>query len=449
MNSSMFRNRLNWRILTTAVLALAIVAMIGPNAANALLSEQPDEGDPGGMELYFEAYAKEFKVSIAEAERRYDRLPELKALMREIVAAEDGRIAGWGTVHEPQFGGWVYLVGDDPPTAATAAIQRQNADIFIDFGADYTLAELQDAMTQRSTWESIPESMRERIAHTDIDIKANALVVAIDKNIAPVDPSGDGQGGPDTIEAIEALPLPDAAKALEMLLEAETGLPFAVVVDSRGTPDDSVYGGELLVLQSGSGCTSGFAVVKNGTRGLLTAGHCSTPWWHYRSRTSARTGSYYTAWGQDVVSGNSGDTQWYTLTYEWEEDDFYYSTTTNRDLTATEERANMYGDFVCHFGIGSGQTCGYVVSTNFDPHMSACSGWPFYCNDKWVKVEGTYLIRCGGDSGGPWYMGSVGYGTHSTGGGGDYCYDASQTDWAAFFAIDDIEDVLGVTVVTY
>ncbi len=181
---------------------------------------------------------------------------------------------------------------------------------------------------------------------------------------------------------------------------------------------------------------------------MLTAGHCPDPAIHYRSRTFAHTGDAYSAWSQDVVSGNSGDTQWYT-TYENESDDFYYSTSTSRDITAKEQRANMSGDFVCHFGVGSGQTCGYVVSTNYDPHMQACSGWPFYCDNKWVKVEGTYLIRCGGDSGGPWYMGSVGYGTHSSGGGGDYCGDTSQTDWAAFFAIDDIEDVLGVTVVLY
>jgi len=88
------------------------------------------------------------------------------------------------------------------------------ADIFIRFGADYTPSPIAGCMDAAVDLESIPESMRERIAHTDIDIKANALVVAIDKDIAPADPGGDGEGGPDTLGAIEALSSSDAAAAL-------------------------------------------------------------------------------------------------------------------------------------------------------------------------------------------------------------------------------------------
>jgi hypothetical protein len=444
MIESIKQRRFGRRTLLTVVLSLALIAVIAPSAANALLAAEPDEAAPGDMEFYFESYAKEYSVSMKEAERRSVRSDELKALLLKIVAAEDGRIAGWGLVHEPQFGGWVYLAGDAPPTAATAAIQRQNADVYIQLGADYTLAELKDAMKQRSTWEAIPESMRDRLAWTDIDVRANSLVVAIDRDIPPAKRR---TGGLADVDAIEELPLDQASAALEVLLEGSTGLPFTVVLDSRGM-DDSIYGGEHIHNQDGGSCTSGFAVVKNGTRGMLTAGHCGNPFTHYGSRTLSHTGGGTSAFAQDVVSGNSGDTRWYT-TSQWESDNFYYSTSTNRDLTATEDRANMFGRFVCHFGTNSGQSCGTVVSTSFDPHMSACwPGWLGGCDDKWVKVEGTFLVRCEGDSGGPWYKGSVGYGTHSTGGGDNSC-TIGGTDWAAFFAIDDIEDVLGVTVVAY
>ena len=96
--------------------------------------EEPD-GEPTGLaaddaylEVVGEQYAKTFDVSIEEAKRRLIRQDELSPLMQEIGAVEEGRIAGRGIVHEPVFGGWVYLVGDEPPTATTAAIQRANDD---------------------------------------------------------------------------------------------------------------------------------------------------------------------------------------------------------------------------------------------------------------------------------------------------------------------------------
>lgn len=66
----------------------------------------------------------------------------------------------------------------------------------------------------------------------------------------------------------------------------------------------------------------------------------------------------------------------------------------------------MYGDYVCKFGKTTGFTCGTVSSTVYDP------GTNF--NPTFVLVDSPMGIdlSLGGDSGAPWYSGSIAYGLH-------------------------------------
>jgi hypothetical protein len=83
-----------------------------------------------------EFYAREFNVSIDEAKRRLTRQLELRVLRAEIRLAEGERVVDMRMVHEPEFGQWIYLAGDDPPTATTAEILRANQDIHVELGAE-------------------------------------------------------------------------------------------------------------------------------------------------------------------------------------------------------------------------------------------------------------------------------------------------------------------------
>ena len=197
--------------------------------------EEPEENeDTLGITREAQQYGSDSGVSEEEALRRFGRDDELEAMLQEIVAAEAGRVAGWGLIHEPEFGGLVYLVGEAEATAFTRNLAAQNSDLFVELGATHTLAELSAAMSKRSNFEAIPDSMRDRIAYREINVWSNSIVVAIDKNEPPV-PIDDTV--PVADRPIESLDLPYAAEALEALLEQATGLPFSVVLGSRAAPD--------------------------------------------------------------------------------------------------------------------------------------------------------------------------------------------------------------------
>ncbi len=192
---------------------------------------EPEENeDTLGIVREAQHYASDFGVSEEEALGRFNRSDELTAMLQEIVAAETGRVAGWGLVHEPEFGGWVYLVGDAEPTTFTVGLLAQNDDLFVDTGAKRTFAELKAAMADQTNFEAIPVSMRDRLAGRWIDVWSNSIVVAIDQDEPPV-PIDDTVPVADL--PIESMDLPQAAEALEALLEQATGLPFTVTLDTR------------------------------------------------------------------------------------------------------------------------------------------------------------------------------------------------------------------------
>ena len=444
-----------------ALLAAIVLAMLSAVTAAAAASADDINADPGQTNAntgQFEAntgqdepaavgfdaehYALDYGVTGDEARRRLARIPELKSIIQEIVAAENGRVAGWGIVHEPKFGGWVYLVGDDPPTRATRDLLALHEDVFVDTGATHTLAELQAAVSDRSSFEAVPDSMRDRIAYRDIDVWSNSIVVAIDRDQPP---TRTDESIPTAKRPIETLGLPQAAQALEAILEEDTDMPFSVTVDSGSQPG-AIRGGELIRTERAERCTSGFAVVDGDTRGMLTAGHCAAITRHWRSRSTVWQGNNFFATHQDTVWGDDGDSSWYT-TSTVEQDDFYVTTTVARDVIDYEVRANMLGDFVCHFGISSGYSCGYVVSITFDPGYDACSDKD--CDDIWVKVEGETLKACRGDSGGPWFQDRTAYGIYSgqDTSGSDDC-TAAGTSFAVFTAMDDVLRELDLELAT-
>ena len=152
--------------------------------------------------------------------------------------------------------------------------------------------------------------------------------------------------------------------------------------------DDSLYGGQSMTT-----CTAGFTVVRNGsTRGLVTAAHCPD--------TQSQGG--YSLTFQQAHQGTWGDFQWH-ISAAYEADDFYAGNlvTNASDLRDVGSRGNaVVGQDLCRNGKTTRKNCDVVYQLNHcsgnDCHLTAMQ------NDTGED----------GDSGGPWYWGTVAYGVH-------------------------------------
>ena len=86
--------------LTAAALAAALLS-VQPGVAGA--SATPDPEPP--PDLAVTSYASDYSVSLAEAQRRLDRIQPLQEILASIRSLEAARLAGWGIDHGPSFGG--------------------------------------------------------------------------------------------------------------------------------------------------------------------------------------------------------------------------------------------------------------------------------------------------------------------------------------------------------
>lgn len=184
-----------------------------------------------------------------------------------------------------------------------------------------------------------------------------------------------------------------------------SGIPLDTVriEVASGPVGDSRRGGLVM-----STCTTGFSVQNSsGTRGVLTAGHCanSQNYQLYGSSTQ------YSMTFQSELRSANADLQWHT-TAAAEEPRFHAdSTSSTRALTSVVARANQGGDQVCSRGRTTGYRCGNVTSISYQPTWAdACPGTT--CNAVFVRVN---AANAGGDSGGPWFFNTLGYGIHKGG----------------------------------
>jgi len=187
---------------------------------------------------------------------------------------------------------------------------------------------------------------------------------------------------------------------------------------------DHTYDGAKVVM-SGERCTSGFTVNQNG---VLTAGHCN-----------GNNGNYYEPAGGAVYPithvgehmGTWGDFQWHTTTHA-EYDDFYVDNTLLRDVSSVQPVAGIVvGATYCRYGRTTGLQCDTVYKTS----TTRYEGWTLI--KKLVKMD--HDEAEGGDSGGPWFIGSVAAGIHS----GE---TSNKDQWSKAGYVDE---ALGVLIDTY
>ena len=447
--------RVRWiRRLAAAGIAVAVAASSNLAAAS-VESETAPSVDPAVT-----SYASEYSVTAQEAQRRLDRIQPIQEILASIRDLESSRLAGWGIDHSGTFKGWVWLTGNQPPSAGAASIANTHADVEIRTGATHSYAALlaaQDGLGAVGPTGRVNDSSGSDVwsivTFTDINLRTNGIELGIDPALGMKVPGG----LTDTVEPSvtdEAL----QAKATEVagILRDHIPVRFAVV-DGRGVGSAAEFtGGEAMSI-----CTAGFAAqATSEAYGIITAGHCGAdgPTENATFTMNGVTLPFVNGWASVTA-----DAQFHKIptgSSHRLHDDYIcnYRRNTGCDVTGTKARRDMgkrdknrfVGDFICHAGKSTAISCGNVTSINYQPtYDNACvdtSGNETRCYNVFVKVSGSTLKSCRGDSGGPWYRSGVAYGIHMASKPGDDCNN--PVTFAVFSAIREVESFLGVEVLT-
>jgi len=194
---------------------------------------------------------------------------------------------------------------------------------------------------------------------------------------------------------------------------------------------DSTLGGETLRDDGVFECTSGWTVIRNGIRGVMSARHCDG-----LNQTVSADGTWSMQFQQqsgDLSNGFwNGDVDWHS-TNGAEIGNFFASQSTIRSVLSTRTTAFHVGATICHYGRGSNvRTCNHVVDSN-----NVCLNVPAIgetiCTLARATAPGTITA---GDSGGGWSLDNTVYGVHS----------AHTTTKAYYTPIDEGTSLLGLTL---
>ena len=452
---------LRW-IAAAAITAAAAVASSTATTAGT----QTDAQEPVGVAVA--SYAADYGVSHAEAQRRIDRIDPLQELMESIREIEAERLAGWGIDHQGRFTAWVQLTGSAPASPEADRVAAGHADLEIRTGAAHTYAELLSGqrrlMSLGATGRTDDtagqptalEGLADMIAFTGIDMANNAVRVGIDPGS-----SGDGQSsGPvgnvdtpdDTFAAASARASQLLGQALTVNYTIEDGSDFGAATSFMGGQELAGATTDEDGEHTASWCTAGFAARHRGTGayGIITAAHCVETYSSNIAMTLVdpgillspgprQHGPYVDAMFRSIPTGQGHRAL----------DDHLCDETVPCDVSHTVHRNRMMSAPVCHYGVSTGHTCGTVIDISFDPGASndSCAA---DCSNTFVRVTGSRLKLCEGDSGGPVHYdstaGNKAYGIVS--GGNDVKKCSPTGKWFYFSPIESVEGRLKVDVLT-
>lgn len=411
------------------------------------------------------SYAAEYGVTEAEATRRLGRIQPIQDLLASIREVESARVAGWGIDHAGTFSGWVWLTGDAPAGETSTAIADAHDDVEIRTGATHALAELLEAQDSFGNGSSIGAVGRvddqtsvtdysAAVTFTAPDMGTNTLHIGVDpallRSAEPLELQGPS-GGIGPVGNTGAATTPDSATDAELAAlaaqmtaayQGHIGVAYTVV-DGRNLAEDAMFDGGRAMMT----CTSGFAARHSTTQtyGIITAGHCSDVQRMHGVSLPWVTGYESTTADAQFHSIPTGSGHQLRSEFAYTE----HSPPRVRVVRGTEVRTSMRGDFVCHTGRRSGVSCGTVTHIYYQPqNAGACAaselGGSAECGAYFVRVHGTALQSCGGDSGGPWYRGTTAYGIHKSSNSQNNCTTLGVV--AVFSSIDEVETFLSVDV---
>ncbi len=179
-----------WGICEKSSVSAALVTL---NSKQSSTSNQPTT-------ITEDFYVEQYGVTLKQARKRLARIPQLQALLDEILDIELHRLAGLAIDHYDKFGAWVWLTGNDTPDERTTEIAATNPDLEIRLGADHTYFELRDAqdiifdIADISATTNQPGDLDWLIHFIDVDMRSNSIEIGIDpghetrSSRIPVDP---------------------------------------------------------------------------------------------------------------------------------------------------------------------------------------------------------------------------------------------------------------------
>ncbi len=360
-----------------AAVCLVVLATVGAGTTIASV--------PSGSELVLDdvqsllvdasLYADDTGVTVVEAVRRLELQPTAGQLIYDVERAAADRFAGGWISHSPDYHVVIRLTGgDEGLEGVEALIDQSPVPVTVETDAVHTLAQLRTA--QRRIRSAVSAALPG--AALDIDLASGSIRVT------------------NPISATH-----DAGREIEEL----AGVPVFIEVGPTPQPGGA-YGGHKLTY-SGGYCTTGFNVqqMDTGQTGITTAGHCGNSATYYWSSSTQ-------SWSAQLLGERwdaDQDAQWHSTALT--EPPQFFDGTGYRTVYGYIGRTNQAGDWVCHYGLRTGWSCGYVQSVNYDPGDTYCNSGP--CDPVWVTVSSSSLECYFGDSGGPVFLGGSAYGLYS------------------------------------
>lgn len=334
-------------------------------------------------------YADTFGVSVDEAMRRLnlsESIGEFAALLAE---KEPDAFAGFWQTHASEYRAYIAFTHDGQALLDSYLPKSSWRNHITLETATYTYQELRAVQLELAEYLINDVTIE---ATLGIDQEANKIEVKV----------------------------LDQAKASSVLAAQESRAQDMITISEvkeLPQPELNDYAG---LRQSGNGTgtipkgTSGYIVFRTSKPSLRfhsTAGHIEGTVWVYAGTANRRRLPIYREFW-----GGSFDFQLHripsTITPKpWAVDNIgndntpYYREMTDHEYTSLMQR----GDWVCHWGSNTGYSCGTIWQNDLCMEVDGELGCPYI-----VVNNAKHGV---GDSGGPWYYGSVAYGTHVGGAG--------------------------------
>ncbi len=371
------------RVKSIALAAALMVAAASLPGYTGALDEAPSAPSITEDEAIREdalQYSRDYGVDVHEAERRLRLQPSFHGIVHMARDAHPGEFAGAWTEHTPEY-------------ELVIAFTSPASDL--------------DDVRQLIATNRVPARIESDAAHSEQDLlKALAKLDAMLTPTSPAATRGIDVASGALVVGGEIRDEPTIAA-----LAATLHVPIKVEPGERYRQTHT-YGGARLRHNGLDACTSGFTIrnTSTGVHGVLTAGHCPNPLSYWQPDT----GQVYGLTLMGERADDHKDAQWHigsghgVYAQFWDGDSL-------RNQSRNVARLDMPGDYVCHFGIRTGYSCGTIQTIHFDPGDACGFDGNDPCAATWVLVEGPNLACSGGDSGGPWFNANSMYGLQTHG----------------------------------
>ena len=349
-----------------------------------------------------------------------------------LFARYEDSIAGIWVEQEPTVKGHIRFVGEIPAEAAAAlaTFESLNSDnvILMDDGTI--------SLDEQSHRVQLAADVIVDLGYQNAEISSDYIDEKIDiKLLLPEEvnqPDVD-----DLVNAIQNKLYQDRGTTQDTSLQDantidEADLELTILRGSGPIVNlDSARGGNFLREGGRRLCTSGWAVSGPSGDGIITAGHCNN-----LDQYEVVGGTPFDIDYQYRGYGSSGDVAYYT-TSQPSEAKFNSSSSRIRDVTGLKSTSSMVGNGLCFYGRFSNDArCGYKVES-----IDAVIVFPDRTRiENIVRVTNPPRVITGGDSGGPWYVGTEAWGSH---------VGRNNLDtYAYFMPVERTQSVLNVTIKT-